>query len=347
MTELTAASKELHFIHQWGIEVIRAVQNFSSPFLNEVMKIFTEASTYGFVVFIIGLYLWCIDYKKGLHLAYAAAFTSGLNGGIKRIFKIPRPFAHAPEIMLKSIGGFSTPSGHSSISAFIYPAVLFYKPFRGTLSKDSQSAKPQKSTASVKIKIAAAIVLPLLVGFSRVYLGVHYPTDVLLGWGLGAFIFLSMMFFLPAIEAKLSTLTLNRTDESDAQNIKFKKTASIRFTLAALFSFILILISKEKVNEAGLILGLAFGNIRILENSKYSFDASKGSFLQKFLRFIIGSALSCIPIMIFYLLKIDSSYAQYRLYRFLEFFMVGLIASGLAPIIFCRLKISGEDNADR
>lgn len=347
MTELTAASKELHFIHQWGIEVIRAVQNFSSPFLNEVMKIFTEASTYGFVVFIIGLYLWCIDYKKGLHLAYAAAFTSGLNGGIKRIFKIPRPFAHAPEIMLKSIGGFSTPSGHSSISAFIYPAVLFYKPFRENLSKDSQSAKPQKSTVSVKIKIAAAIVLPFLVGFSRVYLGVHYPTDVLLGWGLGAFIFLSMMFFLPAIEAKLSTLTLNRTDESDAQNIKFKKTASIRFTLAALFSFILILISKEKVNEAGLILGLAFGNIRILENSKYRFDASSGTWVQKFLRFIIGSALSCIPIMIFYLLKIDSSYSQYRLYRFLEFFAVGLIASGLAPIIFCLLKISGEDNADR
>lgn len=347
MAELTAASKELHFIHQWGIQVIRAVQNFSNPFLNEVMKIFTEASTYGFVVFIIGLCLWCIDYKKGLHLAYAAAFTSGLNGGIKRIFKIPRPFAHAPEIMLKSIGGFSTPSGHSSISAFIYPAVLFYKPFRGNLLKDTQSAKPQKSTASVKIKIAAAIVLPLLVGFSRVYLGVHYPTDVLLGWGLGAFIFLSMMFFLPAIEAKLSTLTLTRTDESDAQNIKFKKTASIRFTLAALFSFILILISREKVNEAGLILGLAFGNIRILENSKYSFDASKGSFLQKLLRFIIGSALSCIPIVIFYLLKIDSSYAQYRLYRFLEFFTVSLIASGLAPIIFCLLKISGEDNADR
>lgn len=346
MAELSAASKELHAVHQWGIEVIRTVQNFSSPFLNEIMKIFTDASTYGFVVFIVGLYLWCIDYKKGLHLAYAAAFTSGLNGGIKRILKIPRPFTHAPEIMLKSIGGFSTPSGHSSISAFIYPAVLFYKPFREKLSKDAQSAKPQKNdTASGKLKIAAAIILPLLVGFSRVYLGVHYPTDVLLGWGLGAFIFLSMMFFLPAIEAKLSTL--NRTDEGDAKNIKFKKTASIRFTLAAFFSFILIFISREKVTEAGAILGLAFGNIRIFENSKYSFDASKGSFLQKFLRFIIGSALSCIPILIFYLLKIDSSYAQYRLYRFLEFFMIGLIASGLAPIIFCLLKISGEDNADR
>lgn len=346
MAELSAASKELHFIHQWGIEVIRTVQNFSTPFLNEIMKIFTDASTYGFVVFIIGLYLWCIDYKKGLHIAYAAAFTSGLNGGIKRIFKIPRPFTHAPEIMLKSIGGFSTPSGHSSISAFIYPAVLFYKPFRENLSKDFQSAKPQKNgTASVKLKIAAAIILPLLVGFSRVYLGVHYPTDVLLGWGLGAFIFLSMMFFLPAIEAKLSTL--NRADEGDAQNIKFKKTASIRFTLAAFFSFILIFISREKVTEAGAILGLAFGNIRIFENSKYSFDASSGTWVQKLLRFIIGSALSCIPILIFYLLKIDSSYAQYRLYRFLEFFMIGLIASGLAPIIFCLLKISGEDNADR
>ncbi|MGI5064891.1 phosphatase PAP2 family protein [Treponema putidum] len=346
MTELTAASKELHFIHQWGIEVIRAVQNFSNPFLNEIMKFFTDASTYGFVVFIIGLYLWCIDYKKGLHLAYAAAFTSGLNGGIKRIFKIPRPFIHAPEIMLKSIGGFSTPSGHSSISSFIYPAVLFYKPFGENLSKDSQQVKHQKSgTASVKLKIAAAIILPLLVGFSRVYLGVHYPTDVLLGWGLGLVIFLGLMFFLPAMEAKPSSL--NRTDESDAQNIKLKKTESIRFTIAALFSFILILISKEKVQEAGTILGLAFGNIRILENSKYSFDASSGTSVQKILRFIVGSVFSCIPIVIFYILKIDSSYAQYRLYRFLEFFAVGLIASGLAPIIFCRLKISGENNADR
>ncbi|UTC78537.1 phosphatase PAP2 family protein [Treponema sp. OMZ 799] len=346
MTELTAASKELHAVHQWGIEVIRAVQNFSHPVLTEILKVFTDASTYGFVVFIIGLYLWCIDYKKGLHLAYAAAFTSGLNGGIKRILKVPRPFTHAPEIMLKSIGGFSTPSGHSSISSFIYPAVLFYKPLREKLSKDSQSSSIEtKGSASSKLKIAAAIILPLLVGFSRVYLGVHYPTDVLLGWALGAFIFLALMFLLPAVEARLSFS--NNTDEENTQSIKFKKDASIRFTLAAIFSFILILISKEKVNEAGVILGLAFGNIRILENSKYNFDASSGSALQKLLRFIIGAALSCIPILVFYLLKIDSSYAQYRLYRFLEFFAVGAVASGLAPIIFCRLKLSGGENADR
>lgn len=346
MTEFTAASKELHAVHQWGIEVIRAVQNFSHPVLTEILKVFTDASTYGFVVFIIGLYLWCIDYKKGLHLAYAAAFTSGLNGGIKRILKVPRPFTHAPEIMLKSIGGYSMPSGHSSISSFIYPAVLFYKPLREKLSKDSQSNNIEKNgTASARLKIAAAIILPLLVGFSRVYLGVHYPTDVLLGWALGTFIFLALMFFLPAVEARLSSSS--KTYEEDLQNIKFKKDASIRFTLAAIFSFILILISKEKVNEAGVILGLAFGNIRILENSKYNFDASSGSALQKLLRFIIGAALSCIPILIFYLLKIDSSYAQYRLYRFLEFFAVGALASGLAPIIFCRLKLSGGENADR
>ncbi|UTC67559.1 MULTISPECIES: phosphatase PAP2 family protein [unclassified Treponema] len=346
MAEIAAASKELHAVHQWGIEVIRAVQNFSNPVLTEILKFFTDASTYGFVVFIIGLYLWCIDYKKGLHLAYAAAFTSGLNGGIKRILKVPRPFTHAPEIMLKSIGGFSTPSGHSSISAFIYPAALFYKSFQKLPSKDSQSGSTEtKGTSSSRLKIAAAIILPLLVGFSRVYLGVHYPTDVLLGWALGAFIFLSLMFFLPVVEARLSSS--NKTDEEDPQNIKFKKDASIRFTLTAIFSFILILISKEKVNEAGVILGLAFGNIRILENSKYNFDASSGSALQKLLRFIIGGALSCIPILIFYLLKIDSSYAQYRLYHFLEFFAVGAVASGLAPIIFCRLKLSGGENADR
>lgn len=35
MAELSAASKELHFIHQWGIEVIRTVQNFQPPFLTK------------------------------------------------------------------------------------------------------------------------------------------------------------------------------------------------------------------------------------------------------------------------------------------------------------------------
>jgi undecaprenyl-diphosphatase len=80
-----------------------------------------------------------------------------------------------PDIIskLEMAGGYSFPSGHTFTAAAIYPLLAFLL-----------SDLVEERRAKVFL-FAVAAFIALVVGFSRVYLGVHYPTDVLAGWGFG------------------------------------------------------------------------------------------------------------------------------------------------------------------
>jgi len=94
-----------------------------------------------------------------------------LNDLLKAAFARPRP-----DIVTHAVRVFTTsfPSGHASLSAITYLTV-------GALLAQSQSSR--------KVSIyfmALAAFLTVIVGTTRIYLGVHYPTDVLGGWCIGA-----------------------------------------------------------------------------------------------------------------------------------------------------------------
>ena len=103
--------------------------------------------------------------KCGAAILLAMAFGLVLgNGAFKHLIARPRPFITYPELVpLVHVGGYSCPSGHT-LASFCAAAALFSW-FRkaGT----------------------AAFLLAALIGFTRLYVGVHYPTDVLLGAVLG------------------------------------------------------------------------------------------------------------------------------------------------------------------
>jgi undecaprenyl-diphosphatase len=94
-----------------------------------------------------------------------------LNNLLKFAFARPRPdfVAHATRVFTSSF-----PSGHATLSAITYLTM-------GTLL-----ARLHGSVAIRIYLISIAIFLLLIIGMSRVYLGVHYPTDVLGGWCIGA-----------------------------------------------------------------------------------------------------------------------------------------------------------------
>ncbi|HEV7277434.1 MAG TPA: phosphatase PAP2 family protein [Devosiaceae bacterium] len=89
---------------------------------------------------------------------------------LKELFSRPRPsFEHAAEVFTASF-----PSGHALISTVTY------------LTLGVLLARVQASARVRVYIIAIAVLLSLVIGLSRLFLGVHYPTDVLAGWCLGA-----------------------------------------------------------------------------------------------------------------------------------------------------------------
>jgi undecaprenyl-diphosphatase len=114
-----------------------------------------------------------LDGRKNMALFMAGSVGSGLllSALLKVIFNRPRPDL-VPYAVYVSTASF--PSGHSMLSAVTYLCL-------GALLARSQSRTILKAWF-----ILSAILITLMVGVSRVYLGVHWPSDVLAGWTAGA-----------------------------------------------------------------------------------------------------------------------------------------------------------------
>jgi len=159
----------------WGLEAIRWVQGFRTPWLDLFFQAVTNLGTvYFYIVFIGGLY-WAVNRAWGLSLGYVLVscylYTNDL---LKEVVGIPRPTPEQVAVLAHEASP-SFPSGHAQGSTAIW----------GYLA--SRLGRPWAWG------VAALVVF--LVGLSRVYLGVHYPQDVVGGILLGA---ASLALFLPA-----------------------------------------------------------------------------------------------------------------------------------------------------
>jgi undecaprenyl-diphosphatase len=117
-------------------------------------------------------YLW-LERKRGTALFVVLAVVGGavLETLLKLGFARPRPelVSH-----LVDVNSFSFPSGHATMATIIY------------LTLGVLLARVQERRRMKLYLLVVAIFVALLVGVSRVYLGVHWPTDVLAGWCVGA-----------------------------------------------------------------------------------------------------------------------------------------------------------------
>ena len=111
--------------------------------------------------------------KRGAALLVVVAIGGGmmLSTVLKNVFERPRPdlVPHAVQVFTASF-----PSGHAMLSAVTYLTL-------GALLTRVQPRRRAKAYI-----LAVAVVLTMLIGISRVYLGVHWPTDVLAGWCVGS-----------------------------------------------------------------------------------------------------------------------------------------------------------------
>lgn len=128
-------------------------------------------SVLGIIVVVVFAYLLLVGKQRtGWFMAFAVVGGTIISTVLKMLFDRPRPdLTGVAEVFTASF-----PSGHATVSAVVFLTI---------------GAMLAEATPERRLKlfyIATAILLTMLVGVSRIYLGVHYPTDVLAGWSLGA-----------------------------------------------------------------------------------------------------------------------------------------------------------------
>lgn len=150
------------------LAIMEFFQSMASPVLDTIVELMTMLGEETVFIVAVALFLWVASKKKGF-VIFSTLFTSLIGMSVlKAIIKAPRPFQVLEEIKGKRVAtatGYSFPSGHTTGAASFYSAlaVSFRRRWVSTL---------------------CAIAI-LLVGFSRMYLGVHWPIDVFGGLALG------------------------------------------------------------------------------------------------------------------------------------------------------------------
>lgn len=163
-------------INGFDRSIIDAIQSLEAPWLTPIMQIFTLiGSTKVVMLLIISitiLLLWKFRARsQGYFFFFAMIGTGVLNQTLKFIFKRARPEFHR----LAEAGGYSFPSGHTMMGFSLY-ALFTYLLWRHI-----------RSTAGRIALVVFAIFMFGMIATSRIYLGVHYPSDILGGVLASAF----------------------------------------------------------------------------------------------------------------------------------------------------------------
>ena len=196
-------------IYSWGIEVIKVIQKIENPALTALMKFITALGTEALYVPLIVFIFWWIDEKQGLRLGILIIITAWINNFMKGLLKQPRPFHLEPSLGLVAESSYGAPSGHAQMS------LCFWIPMAAWLSQiwaarvpaDLRQAEKKRNERKRVLWIVIVLFI-LLIGFTRLYLGVHFPTDLFAGWLLGGVILVLWYIPGPRLEKLLASAGL-------------------------------------------------------------------------------------------------------------------------------------------
>jgi membrane-associated phospholipid phosphatase len=176
----------------WGAEIILALQQV--PWLIGIMRLYTGLGTEEFFLLLMPALYWSISAGLGRRLAVVLVASVAVNDVLKLAFKLPRPYWVEPRVAaLSTEPTYGLPSGHAQTATVVW----------GYLA----------AQAAARLKVVAwmlALVVVLLVSVSRIYLGVHFPTDVAGGWVFGGAILWAYLRWHPQAASWLARLDLGR-----------------------------------------------------------------------------------------------------------------------------------------
>lgn len=291
-------------IIQWGLLFIEDLQQCQSSFLIVFFQFFTSLGSKVFYLIFFPFLLWCVNFKLGIRIGILFLVSVYLNSLFKLLFQQPRPFDLSPGLKLFDAEGFGFPSGHAQSSILVWLSIAYYY---------------NKKT----IWFLSALLI-FLISFSRIYLGVHFPHDVIGGWLLGGLIFLIYHYKIKSRFREFKKVNINLQ----------KKLIYISFLPIILFIFPT---TSDVISVIAVLTGVGWG--LAVNKSLIHFQGNHGSLKQKIGRFLIG----VFGVIIFYyglkaLFPKPESFT-YHIFYFIRYAILGLWIGAGAPWVFLRLRL--------
>jgi membrane-associated phospholipid phosphatase len=163
----------------WGWQSIPSLQSLGTAW-TEAMRIVSQLGTEAFYMLVLPAVLWCYDASLGLRLGFILLGSAWFNSALKLVAGLPRPYWFTQEVQaLQAETSYGLPSGHAQTPLALYGRIAAHARRRW-----------------LTLAIAAAI---LLLGLSRLSLGVHFPADVLTGWVIGGLLLAAFLRFEPPV----------------------------------------------------------------------------------------------------------------------------------------------------
>jgi undecaprenyl-diphosphatase len=178
-----ALSSGLVYKNGFDESILLGIQKLHTPLLDSIMKGITslgEPLVFGSICSILGINLWYNQrHREATTLGMATVGAVGLNFLFKELFRRARPTLWS---YIVNAVHYSFPSGHAMVATAVYGCIGYI------LAKEFPQWRKQI--------LSSTTVLILAIGFSRLYLGVHWPTDVLAGYAAGILWLVACILYL-------------------------------------------------------------------------------------------------------------------------------------------------------
>jgi undecaprenyl-diphosphatase len=173
-------------VHSEELQIIQFIQELRTPIFDAFFKFLNFFDTQEFFLLLIPAFWLGKGWKTGLRLFYILSLSSIVNHALKTLFVSPRPFHLDASLGIIQVEGYGFPSGAAQTVILLSGILL--------------------SAWKSPWKWWTAFLYILLISFSRIYLGVHFPIDIIAGWGVGLALWALYTYVRPPVERQLEKL---------------------------------------------------------------------------------------------------------------------------------------------